>query len=240
MFKQFYMDRLYNRMEPTTIILAIIVIALVYVLYVFFVSKSSVISKSASLKEGGNAPITAINSGQSTRYAYGIWVYVNTWDAMREKTIFSRDKNIRLYLAANKPSLYCTITCLSANGSSTVEQNILVTDNFAVQKWVYIIISADNTIVDAYLDGKLVNSTKLVGSPNQPATAKDSPVLYGSGWDCYVAGFQNWNNPIGPQEAWDNYLSGNGNAMSQFFGSYSFNLGIFKDNVQQSSYTVGV
>jgi len=225
-------------METTTIVLAIIVIALVYILYVFFVSSSSVISKSASLKEGGNAPITEINSGQSTRYAYGIWVFVNTWDSMREKTIFSRDNNIRLYLAANKPSLYCTITCASKDGSSLVEQNILITDNFAVQKWVYVVISSDNTIIDAYIDGKLVNSTKLATSPNQPGTAKDSPVIYGSGWDCYVAGLQNWVAPIGPQEAWDNYLSGNGNAMSQLIGNYSFNLGISKDNVQQSSYTV--
>jgi len=224
-------------METTTIVLAIIVIVLVYVLYVFFVSKSSVISKSASLKEGGNSPITTINSGQSTRYAYGIWTYVNTWDSTREKTIFSRDNNIRLYLAANTPSLYCTITCVSDDGSSLVDQNILITDNFAVQKWVYIVISSDNTVIDAYIDGKLVTSTKLATSPNQPGTAKDVPIIYGSGWDCYVAGFQNWSAPIGPQEAWDNYLSGNGNTMSQFFGSYSLNLDVMKDNVQQSSYT---
>ena len=227
-------------METTTIVLAIIVIILVYVLYAYFVSKSSVISKSASLKEGNNSPITTINSGQSTRYAYGIWTYVNTWDSTREKTIFSRDNNIRLYLAANKPSLYCTITCVGNDGSSLENQNLLITDNFAVQKWVYIVISSDNTVVDAYIDGKLVNSTKLPSSPNQPGTAKDAPIIYGSGWDCYVAGFQNWANPIGPQEAWDNYLSGNGSSMSQFFGNYSFNLGIMKDNVEQSSYTVNM
>ena len=38
-------------METTTIVLAIIVIVLVYILYVYFVKSSSVISKSASLKE---------------------------------------------------------------------------------------------------------------------------------------------------------------------------------------------
>ena len=87
-------------METTTIVLAIIVIILVYVLYAYFVSGSSVISKSASLKDGGNSPITTINSGQSTRYAYGIWTYVNTWDSTREKTIFSRDNNIRKKLVS--------------------------------------------------------------------------------------------------------------------------------------------
>lgn len=225
-------------MEWTVIVLGIIVVVLIYVLYVFFINKSSVISKSASLKEGNNTPITSINSAQSTRYAYGIWVYVNTWDSTREKTIFSRKDNIRLYLGADEPNLYCSITCISKDGSSLDEQNILITDNFTIQKWVYINISSDNSIIDAYLDGKLVNSTKLVTSPNQPADPKTAPVVYGSGWDCYVAGLQNWANPIGPQEAWDNYMDGNSNALSRFFGSYSLNFAVNKDNVQQSSYTI--
>ena len=76
-------------MEWPVIVLGIIIIILIYVLYVFFVSKSSVIDKSANLKDS-NEPITTINSGQSVRYSYGIWVYVNTWDSTREKTIFSR------------------------------------------------------------------------------------------------------------------------------------------------------
>ena len=134
----------------------------------------------------------------------------------------------------------CSITCMSKDGSSLVDQNILITDNFGIQKWVYVVISSDNTIIDTYLDGKLVNSTKLETSPKQPGPAKTAPIVYGQGWDCYVAGFQNWNTPIGPQEVWDNYMAGNSNAMSQFFGSYSFTFGVNKDNVQQSSYTVGL
>ena len=128
------------RMNWTVIVLAIVIILLIYLLYAFFINKSSVISKSANLKEGGNDPITTINSGQSTRYAYGIWVYVNTWDSTREKTIFSRKDKIRPYLAANEPSLYCSITCMSKDGSSLVDQNILITDNFGIQKWVLSLI----------------------------------------------------------------------------------------------------
>ena len=70
-------------MNWTVIVLGIIVVLLIYVLYVFFIQSSSVISKSANLKEGKNDPITTINSRQSTRYSYVIWVYVNTWDATR-------------------------------------------------------------------------------------------------------------------------------------------------------------
>jgi hypothetical protein len=225
-------------MNWTVVVLGVIIIILIYLLYSFFINKSSVISKSANLKDGSNDPITTINSGQSTRYTYGIWIYVNTWDSTREKTVFSRKDNIRLYLAANEPSLYCSITCMSKDGSSFTEQNILVTNNFGIQKWCYVVLSSDNTIVDAYVDGKLVSSTKLVTSPNSPGPAKTSPIVYGQGWDCYVAGFQNWNKPIGPQEVWDNYMAGSSSAISQFFGSYSFTFGVNKDNVEQSSYTM--
>ena len=224
-------------MDWTTIVLAIIIIILIYTLYVFFVAKSSVIGDSVSLKDS-NDSITEINSGQSTRYSYGICVYVNTWDATREKTIFSRNENIRVWLAKDEPSLYFTITCVGTNGSSLTDQNILVTDNFSIQKWVYIVISADNTIIDAYLDGKLVNSTKLETSPNQPESSTNAPIEYGSGWDCYVAGLQNWSTPIGPQEVWDNYMASNDNALSRFFGSYTMDVAVNKDNVQQSSYTI--
>ena len=223
-------------MDFTTIILAIIVIVLIYVLYVYFVKKSSVITSSASLKSGTNQPITTLNSGQSTRYAYGIWVYVNTWDTTTTKTIFMRTGNIRIYLASNQPSLYCQIV---QNPAST-QSDILITDNFPIQKWVYIVISSDNSIVDCYLDGKLVNSTKLQNQPATPGTAANNPVILGSGWNAYIAGFNNWNGPIGPQEAWDSYLSGNGNAMSRFFSQYSVNIAVNKDNVQQSSYTMNM
>ena len=63
-------------MSATTIILATIVIVLVYVLYVYFIDQGSDLATTASLMSGNNQPITTISSGQSTRYSYGIWVYV--------------------------------------------------------------------------------------------------------------------------------------------------------------------
>ena len=225
-------------MNWTVVILAIIVIMLVYVLYVYFVSQASELAKSASLMSGDNQPITTINSGQSTRYSYGIWVYVNTWNTTSTKVIFSRAGNIKLYLAPDKPSLYCDITCMNSNGQAGNTQTILINDNFAIQKWVYVVVSSDNTIVDCYLDGKLVNSTKLTNSPAVPALA--TPVLLGSGWDCYIAGFKNTANPVGPQQVWDYYMSGTGSAVSNFFSAYSLNFSVDKNNVQQSSYTMNL
>lgn len=225
-------------MNWTIFVLATIVIILVYVLYIYFVDQSSELVKTASLMSGDNQPITTINSGQSTRYSYGIWVYVNTWNTTSKKIIFSRKGNIQLYLAPDRPTLYCDIMCMNANGQGMQPQTIMITDNFAIQKWVYVVVSSDNMIVDCYLDGKLVNSTKLTNPPAAPGTAANDPVILGSGWDCYVSGFNNTANPVGPQQVWDNYLSGTGSAVSNFFSAYALNFSVDKNNVQQSSYTV--
>jgi hypothetical protein len=225
-------------MDATTIIMIIIAVLLIYVLYVYFVKRSAVIAKSASLKAGNNPPITTLNSGQSTRYAYGIWVYVNTWDTVSQKTIFYRQQNsIMLYLDSSKPSLYCHIGTNppTAPGESG---DILITDNFPVQKWVYIIVSVDTNIVDCYLDGKLITSNKLANSPVAPGLSSVDPIQLGSGWDAYIARFNNWAGPIGPQEAWDSYLSGNGSTVSRFLSAYGMTVSIYKDNIEQSSYKV--
>jgi hypothetical protein len=228
-------------MDTTTIVMILIAVALIYILYVYFVKKSAVIATSASLKTGNNQPITTLNSGTSTRYAYGIWVYVNTWDTTTTKIIFHRQgESIIVYLDANQPSLYCHITTTAAPTSTSAASPtvIMITDNFPVQKWVYVVVSVDTTIVDCYLDGKLTTSTKLPGPSVSPGLSTADPILLGSGWDAYIAGFNNWAGPIGPQEAWDSYLAGNGSTVSRFFSSYGMTVSISKDNVQQSSYKV--
>jgi len=214
-------------MSYTAIVLAILIVVLIIVLYIYFVKKSSTISSAANLNNS-NPPITTIQSGQSTRYAYGIWVYVNTWTP-GNKVIFTRAGNITLSLASDTPTLNCTIEQTPGPSSP-----ITITTNFPIQTWVYIIISSDATIVDFYINGKLVNSNKLSGSPSVPAA--NSAITYGTGWDCYVAGFKNWTMPIGPQEAWDSYLTGNGNLMSNFFSQYGMQVSVTKDNVVQSTY----
>jgi Concanavalin A-like lectin/glucanases superfamily len=225
-------------MDITTIFMIIIVVILIYVLYIYFVKKSAVIATSASLLNGNNQPITTINSGQSTQFAYGIWVYVNTWNTTTQKIIFQRQGgSISLYLDSNKPSLYCHI---STNPPTPPGENgdILITDNFPVQKWVYIVVSMDTNILDCYLDGKLITSNKMAGTSVSPGPASKDPILLGSGWDAYIAGFNNWAGPIGPQEAWDSYLTGNGNTVSRFFSAYGMTLSFSKDNVEQSSYKI--
>jgi hypothetical protein len=157
---------------------------------------------------------------------------VNTWNTTNKKTIFKRDGSIEVYLDPQSPSLYCHID----QNPASKDTDILITDNFPVQSWTYIVISGDDKIIDCYLDGKLVTSTKLTNAPQAPAAA--AAVNLGTGWDAYVAGFQNWSGPVGPQEVWDAYIAGNGSVLAQYFSSYGMTLSVTKNNVEQSKYTI--
>lgn len=220
-------------MNWVAVVLGIIIIILLYVLFKYFTINSSTLAANANLMT--NVPdITSINSPTSARYAYGIWVYVNTWNSTVRKTIFKRNNNIELYLDTTSPSLKCDIA-LSNNTKNT----LIITDNFPIQKWTYVIVSVDTQFVDCYLDGKLSLSRKLDSLPKTPPDSSthinlgvtNTPI------DISIMGFQRWTAPIDPQTAWNSYMEKSGSGqMGSIFSSYGINLNILQDNVLTNTY----
>ena len=186
---------------------------------------------------------TTFNSPDSTRYSYGIWYYVNTWTAGINKVIFSRKGDILLYLDNSTAELLCVLPPTSYTDpgenvilpSSNLDSTnaIIVTNNFPLQKWVYINVVVDNTIADIYLDGKLVKSVQI----NQVSPDKTSNLYFGTGYDAYISNFQRWSTPLDPQTVWSTYLAGNGTS-SIGTNNYHMNVSLLKDNVEQKSYSI--
>lgn len=245
-------------MTPTTIILSVVIILLVYVLYAYLMGTVTKMSQNANLN-AAIPPIAKIDGATNTRYGYSIWVYVNTWNNNSTKTIFSRKNNIRLYLDNTSPTLKLDLTMNGApvnNVPPTMTMNI--TNNFPLQKWVCIGVSVDNQFVDAYLDGKLVKSQRFYASttstttppvttammPRPPPDATASPVYLGnsetafSPFDAFIAEFKRWSAPIDPQSAMDTYLAGNGtNGVSRAFSSYGIDVSVLKNKVEQTRFS---
>ena len=236
-------------MTPTTIILSVIILLLVYVLYAYLTGTVSKLSQTANLKTQV-PPITKVEGARNTRYGYSIWVYVNTWTNTTQKTIFSRQNNIKLYLDNNSPTLKIDLAMTGTGAGAS--QTMIVTNNFPLQKWVCIGVSVDNQFVDAYLDGKLVKSQRFytlpptVTIPQTPPDATASPVYLGNSqpgqpfeaFDAFIAEFKRWSVPIDPQSAWDTYLAGNGsNSMSRAFSAYGIDVSVLKNNVQQTKFS---
>jgi hypothetical protein len=237
-------------MNSIVIILTILIIVLLYVLYAYFMNTSSQLSATADLKQVVPA-VTSINNPKNTRYGYSIWVYVKSWDNNSNKVIFSRNGNLSLYLSKMSPTLNLDVIM---NDNS--KQTMMITNNFPLQRWVCICISADNQYFDCYLDGKLVKSQRMyVQSPGSstgimPASPPDSstPIYLGNSdtssvaftaFDAVVASFKRHTSPVDPQTAWTNYTAGNGNnSIMKALSPYGVNLNILKDNVQQSQITI--
>ena len=79
-------------MNYIVIILGVIVILLIYLLVQVITATSVELTSSANL----NDDITGIsvrNNPTGSRYAYGVWMYVNSWDMGATKTIFNRNEN---------------------------------------------------------------------------------------------------------------------------------------------------
>tara|TARA_B110000503_G_C7132815_1_gene407528 strand:+ start:952 stop:1599 length:648 start_codon:yes stop_codon:yes gene_type:complete len=212
--------------------------------------KSTELSSTASLLDS-NPVIDIKNNPTGVRYTYGIWIYVNSWDASIDKTIFKRANNIKLYFSATAPVLKCDITMNGSTVAAPVTSTIEITDNFPIQKWVHIVTSVDNQYLDAYLDGKLVKSGRLhtdADAESTPAIAESTPKTPGAEgmviggdttYDAYIAKFNHWSSPLDPQTVWSTYNEGNGqSSMNNYISSYGIDLSILRDNVEQSKYSL--
>lgn len=238
-------------MNPIYIILGVIIfVVIAYFVYTsFFTGINNLSAGQINLNvQTAPAPIlvTTLTNPNSTRYAYGIWVYVNTWDNTKFKTIFSRYSDIVLYLDKDSSILKCYInptprpTPDAVIGDTLISSTyntdaIFVTNNFPIQKWMYITVVIDNTKVDFYLQGKMVKSLTI----NQVAPDKLSNIYYGYNYDAVVSGFQRWPLPLDNQSVYNYYLNGVSSiSTSSMTGGYNAKVTITKDNKQTSEFKV--
>lgn len=236
------------------VITIVIIIILMYVLWRYSVS-SNILIQNQNLNNVISTPINIQDT--STRFAYGVWIYVNSWNPTgTTKTIFSRNSSgpwddsgkitdlkytTRLYLDSSAPTLYLDIkqgSCSSNTVSSTPP--ITITTNFPIQKWCYVTFSVDGQYVDCYIDGKLVKSALLNCLVVAPGA--NEPLYIGNttgGNDTYINSLYHWSNSITPQEVWNKYLKGNSsNPITNTFKSFGLGISIFKNNVENIKYRI--
>lgn len=162
-------------MSAVAIILGIVIIILIYVLFKYFTSTATTLQSSLTDLKIVQPAITKITNPTNTQYAYGLWVYVNNWDQNKNKVFFSQGGVLSAYLLKDKPAL-----CIDVTMSDTTTMSTIITQNFPLQKWVYIIVSLDNQFLDVYLDGKLVKSSRLSNNNGSifPAVPGNTPQVF--------------------------------------------------------------
>lgn len=236
-------------MNYYVIILGVVVLVLLYFLYVNYISKTTVLNPLVNLNSSVNdIKYVDLVKRDSTRYSYGVWIYVNSWSSQNLKPIISRgistkqtelsgDLDFTLYLDNSSPSLKCMInsdpTTTTSITNRSIQPSIEITNNFPIQKWTYVIVSVDNSIIDFYLDGKLVLSRKLDYVPTR--SSKDVSIGGTIRQDIFLANIVRNPYPIDPQTAWNTYLSGNGQNNSS---NLNINLAVLQNNVEQKRFTL--
>ena len=229
-------------MNLVVIILGIIIVVLIYILYQYFTASSKLVSTADLNSSAG--PITNIASPANVAYGYSVWIYVNSWTPGANKTIFSRQGNLKLYLDKNSPTLYLDVAMNDGSNITTT-----ITTNFPIQRWVFLSVSADNQYFDIYMDGKLVVSNRMYkgGSSSSVNTPSDDatkiPVYLGNapsgtGWDAVVAGFNRTTTALDPQTVWTTYMAGNGSSSWNPLSGYNMNLTILQNGKQSSQVKV--
>jgi hypothetical protein len=158
----------------------------------------------------------ALTNPSSTRYAIGGWFYINSWNQTDYKFLITKtpfttssnsfsevDSNVDfcLYLDKIQPNLIYQLTSLQPG---IPIQPITIMSGFPLQKWTHVIISIDNQIIDAYINGKLVLSHKLEALPQNT----NSGIFFGNNvpTDIRINSFQRWSVSMNPETAWKTYL----------------------------------
>jgi len=225
-------------MNISTILLGVLVLLLIYILYRYFFTRAASLASQANLNNTNLPTIPVNDSPTSVRYAYGTWMFINSWNSNGQKPIFSRANQFKVYLDSSTPTLYFDISQSCPSGT-TATGPVAITTNFPMQIWTYVVISVDNQFVDFYLDGKMVKSIKLAcpqAAPPTGGTAGTPIVVGGTSCDVMLAALQRWSSPLSPREVWSNYISNSSgtNALAKMFSSYGVGVSLYQNDVQQS------
>ena len=212
-------------MNYTLVIMGIILVVIVYILYKVIDEKGRSIAGKKDLNSAQN-PVPLKNTGKadSTRYYIGAWLYVNSLNGT--KTIYSIGPLLTPFL---KVEITDTAQLkYSIKNGADVYANHIIMNNFPLQKWVYVVISVDNNVVDLYIDGKLISSHKIDPTPTQ---ITDTSINFGE-VNAFLAKMEREPKPMDPSYAWSKYMEGNGgNYFSRMLSNYGGTLTLTKNDM---------
>lgn len=222
-------------MDITIILLGAIVVVLIYILYGYVMKQSNLTDMvNLNTASGTTIAVDKLKSADSITYYLSSWIYVNSWSNITNKMLIYRgaapSPSVGIELGTTSPTLNVKLKTTDGSG-----QNVVVTNNFPIQKWTHVIVSVSNgNVVDCYLDGKLVLSKQL--SNNVVSDGTSHIILGSNAMDIYLTKVNRLPVAMDPQTAWNMYSSGNGLGANN--SSYNIKLAVLKDNAEQSKYTL--
>lgn len=223
-------------MNVALIILIIVILVLVLYLVYYVGFSTQVLADLNDSVDNKSYPAPIANKDivnpRATSFTYSTWVYVNNWSSGPKEICNAKidggESKFRIYLASTSPTLYADIYTTAPTDKT---RTISITNNFPVQRWVYVVISVEGSVVDCYLDGKLIKSQQLQFLPDMAGLYD---IKYGK-FDAFLTKFKRVATPTDPQTVWNNYMAGNGFANNNS-PAYGFSFVVTKDQSPIAKY----
>lgn len=244
-----------KQMDLWTILWILAALILLYVVLRWaFSSNSALTSAVNNAQTMTTISASSLPSNTSSNFTYSIWFYVNDWNYQygKSKVIFGRMASATASGGAG-PCPVVTLDAMSNNVSIAVDCFAPASDkvstsktithtcslaNIPIQRWVHLAISVNGRTLDAYLDGKLVNTCLMPGTSSVAATS-NIYVTPNGGFSGYTSSLQFWPNPLNTEEIWGIYRKGyNGASVWYGLGVPHVQLQLVNNGISVGSMTI--
>ena len=208
--------------------IVLILLAIVCIATIVYISLQNYFEGATSFKYNTNLiqlsqiDLTGVRDPSSSNFSYGMWLKLPKF---KDGIIYNRETELKIFIKNG---------ALMASCVSTTNEFELI-KNLPLQKWMYINISVSKikdsrSIVDVYIDGKLIKSLQynglIVPSTN---TAEIGPS------NAKLVGFKRWSYSLTPVMVANEYNSMN---VSKILGNYSADISVLTNGAVTNNFTV--
>lgn len=197
--------------------LALILIIILYYAY-YYITNNSLTAGLQPLNQPTVVPYYKLTNPGAITYSYQCWVYLSN-PATASTSIFSRGSGdiLKNEFAVDISGQHLLLK--GGQGTAAPKQIMLITNNFPLQKWTYLVINVSNlSTYEAYLNGKLVKTVNVSSSAEFTPYSQQSNLVVGNAMlSGYTTQFTRTTALMDAKTVWNTYLKGNG--LSNFFSS---------------------
>jgi hypothetical protein len=243
-------------MNPIIIILGIIVILLAYYIYTILSATPTLANNIDLSKPPPEIKPSSITDPYGINYTIGVWIYIHNFpqNNQMERIIsygFEPYMNANslwsLKIDKNYPVLYCELLTAVTGSDATQLETFVITDNFPMQKWVYVTTVVSNNFLETYINGRFI-SADVINSPifaAPPAidpsagptfrfggqgTTMDDGSTRTNGSPVSMTHLSRWNYPLSSGDVYNIYNKGNGQKSNIWGPAYNLNITLSQGN----------
>lgn len=142
------------------------------------------------------------------------------------------------YLSGNTTNVTSILPADDISCENTDNVDVTI-ENINLQKWVNIIVTVNDRVLDVYINGKLVTSKAFNNIINTAEINNSNLVITPSGgYGGFISKVQYYPLFITPKKAWEIYRGGFGDAFASALDKYNLSVTFYEDQVEKKKYWV--